>query len=83
MGTVTSRNLYSVLLERDVGSAEFDLRLTGAQEPPALTLKHLEKRLNTTKASVVVWSHRGSGADVLGPLNIPFKRTVEHEKGVR
>ncbi|CAB1096373.1 unnamed protein product [Ectocarpus sp. CCAP 1310/34] len=44
------RNLYSILLERDIGEIEFDTWW-----------------LCMTKASVVVWSHRGTGADVLGP----------------
>ncbi|CAM9171524.1 unnamed protein product [Sphacelaria rigidula] len=36
------RNLYSVLLGRDVGSEEFDMWLAGVSEPPALTLRDLE-----------------------------------------
>ena len=63
------RNLFSILLERDVGPAEFDAWLSGVQDTPALKLKHLEKWLNMTQASVAVWSHRGSGAEILGPLN--------------
>ncbi|CAB1108186.1 unnamed protein product [Ectocarpus sp. CCAP 1310/34] len=44
------RNLYSILLERDIGEVEFD------KWWPYMT-----------KASVVVWSHRGTGANILGP----------------
>ncbi|CAB1096640.1 unnamed protein product [Ectocarpus sp. CCAP 1310/34] len=61
------RNLYSILLERDIGEVEFDKWVSGDTEPPALTLLHLEKWLHMTKASVVVWSHRGTGANILGP----------------
>ncbi|CAB1116215.1 unnamed protein product [Ectocarpus sp. CCAP 1310/34] len=63
------RNLFSVLLDRDVGSEEFDTWLSGVSEPPALTLRDLEKWLNKTRANVVVWSHRGSGDHVLGPID--------------
>ena len=35
--------------------------------PTATTVRHLEMWLKTTKASVVVWSHRGSGAEVVDP----------------
>ncbi|CAN0341091.1 unnamed protein product [Ectocarpus sp. 6 AP-2014] len=61
------RNLYSILLERDIGEEEFDTWVSGDTKPPPLTLRHLHKWLNTTKANVVVWSHRGTGADVAGP----------------
>ncbi|CAN0321470.1 unnamed protein product, partial [Ectocarpus fasciculatus] len=61
------RNLYSILLERDIGEVEFDTWVSGDAEPPALTLLHLEKWLHMTNASVVVWSHRGTGANILGP----------------
>lgn len=63
------RNLYSVLLGRDVGSEEFDTWLAGVSEPPPLTLRNLEQWLSMTKANVVVWSHRGSGDNVLGPVD--------------
>ncbi|CAB1101988.1 unnamed protein product [Ectocarpus sp. CCAP 1310/34] len=63
------RNLYSVLLGRDVGSEEFDTWLAGVNEPPPLTLRNLEQWLSMTKANVVVWSHRGSGDNVLGPVD--------------
>ncbi|CBJ32194.1 conserved unknown protein [Ectocarpus siliculosus] len=61
------RNLYSILLERDIGEEEFDTWVSGDTKPPPLTLRHLHKWLNTNKANVVVWSHRGTGADVAGP----------------
>ncbi|CAM9189604.1 unnamed protein product [Pylaiella littoralis] len=61
------RNLYSILLERDIGEVEFNTWVSGDAEPPALTLLHLEKWLHMTNASVVVWSHRGTGANILGP----------------
>ncbi|CAN0441630.1 unnamed protein product, partial [Pylaiella littoralis] len=61
------RNLYSILLERDIGEIEFGTWVSGDTKPPPLTLRHLHKWLNTTKANVVVWSHRGTGADVLVP----------------
>ncbi|CAN0325164.1 unnamed protein product, partial [Ectocarpus sp. 6 AP-2014] len=61
------RNLYSILLERDIGEVEFDTWVSGDAEPPALTLLHIEKWLHMTNASVVVWSHRGTGANILGP----------------
>ncbi|CAM9623129.1 unnamed protein product, partial [Hapterophycus canaliculatus] len=63
------RNLYSVLLGRDVGSEEFDTWLAGVSEPPPLTLQNLEQWLSMTKANVVVWSHRGSGDNALGPVD--------------
>ena len=61
------RNLYSIMLERDVGSSEFSAWISGEKNIPSVTVRHLEKWLTTTKASVVVWSHRGSGAEVVGP----------------
>ncbi|CAM9948387.1 unnamed protein product [Ectocarpus sp. 6 AP-2014] len=61
------RNLYSILLERDIGEVEFDTWVSGDAEPPALTLLHIENWLHMTNASVVVWSHRGTGANILGP----------------
>lgn len=63
------QNLYSVHLGRDVGSEEFDMWLVGVSEPPALTLRDLEQWLYMTRAKVVVWSHRGSGDYVLGPVD--------------
>ncbi|CAB1113970.1 unnamed protein product [Ectocarpus sp. CCAP 1310/34] len=64
-------NLYSKILERDVGLTEFSAWLLGEECTPAVTVRHLEKWLKTTKASVVVWSHRGSGAEVRGPKDQP------------
>ncbi|CAM9886325.1 unnamed protein product [Ectocarpus sp. 4 AP-2014] len=55
------------MLERDVGPGEFSAWLWGEKRIPAVTVRHLEKGLKTTKAAVVVWSHRGKGAEVLGP----------------
>lgn len=63
------RNLYSLLLDRDIGRIEFGAWLACTEEPPALTLQHLEKWLDRTKASVAVWSHRVTGACVLGPAD--------------
>ncbi|CAB1110488.1 unnamed protein product [Ectocarpus sp. CCAP 1310/34] len=60
------RNLYSIMLERGVGSTEFSARFSGEECIPAVTVRHLEKWLKTTKVSVVVWLHRGSGAEVVG-----------------
>ncbi|CAB1116431.1 unnamed protein product [Ectocarpus sp. CCAP 1310/34] len=73
------RNLFSVLFGRDVGSEEFDMWLAGVSEPPALTLRDLEKWLIKTKANVVVWSHRGSGDHVLGPID---KKTDLRPRGL-
>ena len=68
--TSSFRSLYSILLlERDVGKNEFGIRLPGALEPPALTLRHIETWLNTTKVGVIVWSYRGTGADGFEPAD--------------
>lgn len=61
------RNLYSVLRERDIGSVEFSTWLSGEIRTPAVTARHLEKWLKTTKAAAMAWPHRGSGAEILDP----------------
>lgn len=47
------RNLPVLLLDRDdIGCTEFGAWLARTEEPPSLTLHHLEKWLDRTKASV-------------------------------
>ncbi|CAB1102471.1 unnamed protein product [Ectocarpus sp. CCAP 1310/34] len=73
------QNLFPVLLGRDVGSEEFGMWLAGVSEPPARKLRDLEKWLIKTKANVVVWSYRGSGDHVLGPID---KKTDLRPRGL-
>ncbi|CAB1121518.1 unnamed protein product [Ectocarpus sp. CCAP 1310/34] len=61
-----SRNLYSIMLERDVGPGELSAWLSGEKRIPAVAVRHLEEWRKTTKAPVVVWSRASNGADVLG-----------------
>ncbi|CAB1099457.1 unnamed protein product [Ectocarpus sp. CCAP 1310/34] len=70
------RNLYSILLERDIGEVEFDRWVRRYAKPPALTLRHLEKWLKMTKAHVVVWSHRVPAPTFSDPLEA--KRNSDH-----
>ncbi|CAM9601814.1 unnamed protein product, partial [Ectocarpus sp. 6 AP-2014] len=81
------RNLYSIMLERDVGSTEFSAWLSGEECVPAVTVRHLDKWLKTTKASVVVWSHRarGRGCRCQGPDDEPpsSSATCRRSRGPR
>jgi hypothetical protein len=60
------RNLYSLMLGKDVSHDRFQQWLTGTTVPPSLTVDQLHPWLKASGAQIVLWEHHGQGAKVIG-----------------
>jgi hypothetical protein len=61
------RNLYSLILGKDVSHDRFQQWLAGTRLPPAVCVDQLDPWLQAAGAQIVVWEHHGQGARVIGP----------------
>eukprot|EP00953_Heterococcus_sp_UTEX-ZZ885_P007851 4717-Heterococcus_DN1.PRE.1 len=60
------RNLYSLMLGKDVTHERFQEWLAGTKVPPAVSVEQLHPWLKAAGLQIVLWEHHGRGARVFG-----------------
>jgi hypothetical protein len=61
------RNLYSLMLGKDISHDRFQQWLVGTKVPPPVCVDQLHTWLQAAGAQIVLWEHHGQGARIIGP----------------
>ena len=64
------RNLYTLMLGKDVTHERFQQWLAGTRMPPAVSVDQLHPWLKAAGAQIVLWEHHGQGARVIGAATV-------------
>ena len=64
------RNLYTLMLGKDVTHERFQRWLAGTRMPPMFNIDQLHPWLKAAGAQIVMWEHHGQGARIIGAAKV-------------